>query len=131
MFLTGSGHLWQIVGAYFIALPIQIVTNFLLIPTYGAVGVAAGTLLSQAAAVVVLVAAARGCGMSFPIGSILRHALAVAAMVLPVMVTRHLIIPIPILCGGLVYVGALLVISPATSLERRLVGQLFAHRRGR
>ncbi len=78
-----------------------------------------------------LVVAARGLEMSFTIGSVLRHGLAVAAMVLPVMVTRHLVIPIPILCGALVYVGALLAISPATSLERRLVGELFAHRRGR
>lgn len=134
MFLTGSGHLWHIVVVYAVAAPAQISANLLFIPDYGANGAAIGTVIGQVVAATGLLLASRRLGMEFPLASLFRHLVAATAMVPAILATRQWIVIAPVLAGGIVYLGALALISPSTSLERKLLaeaGEWLRRRRSR
>ena len=120
-FLTGAGRLRAIMGAYLVAVPVQVSVSLLLVADHAAVGVAIGTLLGYATLTFILIGAARGLGMWIAYRVILRQVTATAVMALVVAATRSLPLAIPVLVGFVAYVGALWTIAPVESPERRLV----------
>ena len=119
--LDGVGRLKAILGAYALALPLQIAANLVLIPRWGAVGAAAATLAAHASLGLVLTAVVVASGVRFPVAAIGRHAAATAAMAGVVLLTRSLPILIPMAAGAACYAILLLVLSGSQSLERRLL----------
>jgi O-antigen/teichoic acid export membrane protein len=127
--LTGAGRLRVIVAGYVFAVASQAAVNFALIPSRGALGAAAGTVTAYVVLAVFLLAALRRIGVEVPFGAILCHAVSAAVMGAVVYATRGLPLPVPVALGGIVYVAALLLISSASSLERRLVAEVMARLR--
>lgn len=120
-FLTGAGRLRAVMQAYGVAVPVQAGVSLLLVADYAAVGVAIGTLLGYATLTLILIRAARGLGMWIAYRVILRQIAATAVMALAVAATRNLPLAIPVLVGFVAYAGALWLIAPVGSPERRLV----------
>jgi O-antigen/teichoic acid export membrane protein len=129
--LTGGGKMRTIVVGYVIALAGQAVANALLIPRYGAVGAAAGTVGAYVLLAIVLMGALRTLGVKVPLGAMLGHLAATALMGAVVLATRHLPLPIPVGLGGLVYLLVLMAVSSGSSLERRLITEVIARLRRR
>jgi len=127
--LTGAGRLRIIILGYVFAVGSQVAVNLALIPSYGALGAAAGTVTAYVVLAVFLLAALRHAGVEVPLGAILSHAVSATLMGAVVWATRGFPLPVPIALGGIVYVGALLLISSPSSLERRLVAEVVARLR--
>lgn len=125
-FLTGRGRVGSILGAYVIALPVQIACGLWWVGEYGAVGVAAATVAAQAILCASNLYSAASLGMGIPGGALLRHLLASALMGAVIWPCRGVFVLFPALLGIGVYIAAVLAISPAKSLERRAAGLLFA-----
>jgi O-antigen/teichoic acid export membrane protein len=123
-FLTGAGRLRPILGAYAVALPVQAVVSLLLVADYAAVGVAIGTVVGNALMGLLLLRSARGLGMAIAHRVILRQVLATGLMALAVTATQGMPVVISLLVGFLTYVGALWMIAPVESPERRLVADV-------
>jgi O-antigen/teichoic acid export membrane protein len=124
--LTAAGRLRQIIAAYGVALPLQVVANLLLIPRYGAVGAAMATVLAYGTLAAALVVASLGLGIRFPWASIGRQMLAAGLMGGCVFAINDLPVLIPVALGAIVYVAAVLLLAPSSSLERRLLTEVMA-----
>ena len=106
---------------YAVAVPVQVGVSLLLVRDHAAIGVAIGTLAGNAAMALLLLRAARGLGMWIAYRVILRQVFATGLMALIVVATRDLPLAIPVILGLVAYAGALWVIAPVESPERRLV----------
>ncbi len=123
-FLTGAGRLRPILSAYLVAVPVQGLVSLLLVADYAAVGVAIGTVVGNALMGVLLIRSARGLGMPVAYRVILRQLLATGVMALVVTATQGMLVVISVLVGFLTYAGALWMIAPAGSPERRLLADV-------
>lgn len=119
--LTGAGRIWTLVICNLAALAIQLAVDLALIPRLGAVGAAAGTVTSTAAAAVLFAAACRPLGFRLPVGPLVRQLAAVACMAVAVMATEGLALVLRVAVGGAVYGVAVAACSGRGSLERRLL----------
>lgn len=129
--LTGGGKLRSIVVGYVFAVAGQAVVNLVLIPRYGALGAAAGTVTAYVLLAAYLLLSLRGIGVELPALPIASHAGSAALMAVVVFWTRSLPLPVPVVLGGAAYVGSLLLLSSRSSLERRLVAESIARLRRR
>ena len=130
-FLTGAGRLRVIMEAYAVAVPVQGAVSLLLVSDHAAVGVATGTLFGQATLSAFLLRASTGLGMRIAYPVILRQVVSAALMALVVAATRSLPIAVPVVVGSLTYAGALWVIAPLESPERRVLADLASRWRRR
>jgi O-antigen/teichoic acid export membrane protein len=129
-YLTGRGRVGSILRAYALALPVQIAGGLLFVGEHGAMGVAAATVAAQLLMCASNLLAASRLGMLVPARALLRHALAAGLMGIAIWPARGLFVALPAALGALVYAGALLAISPASSLERRGLALAWARLRG-
>ncbi len=122
--LTGAGRLRAIIEVYAVVVPVQVGVSLLLVIDHAAVGVAIGTLVGNVTMALLLLRAARGVGMWIAYRVILRQVIATGLMALIVAATRDLPLAIPVILGLVAYAGALWVIAPVESPERRLVADV-------
>ena len=114
--LTGAGRIWTLVVCNLAALALQLVVDLALIPRLGAVGAAAGTVSSTAAAAALFTVACRPLGFRFPIGALLRQLVAVACMAPVVAMSGGLPLVFRIAAGAAVYGAAVAAWSGRGSL---------------
>lgn len=127
--LTGAGRIWTLVLCNLLALLLQLVVDVALIPRLGAVGAAAGTVSSTAAAAVLFVVACRPLGFRFPVAPVLRQLAAVACMAAGVEALGGASTGLRVGGGALLYGLAVVAFAGRGSLERRLLS-LAARRLG-
>lgn len=130
--LTGNGRLRPIVAAYAIALAGQAIVNLSLIPKYGAVGAAVGTVTGSVLLAITLVSAVRRVGVEYPLASLLGHLGPTALMGAAVFATRSLPLALPLTAGVVAYATGVLLLSPPRSIERSLASEVICYlKRGR
>jgi O-antigen/teichoic acid export membrane protein len=120
-YLTAIGRMWTILGAYALALPLQVIANLILIDFAGAVGVAIATVFAHAALAIGLVVVVIASGIRIPFAAFARHLAAAAGMGLVILATRGGPMIAAIAAGGLTYGALLFLLSRPDSLERRLL----------
>lgn len=121
-YLTAIGRLWTILGAYALALPLQVIANLILIDLAGAIGVAIATVIAHAALAIGLVVVVVAAGTRVPFAAFARHLAAAAGMALVILATRNGPMVVAVCAGGLSYAVFLFLFSRPESIERRLLG---------
>jgi len=125
-FLTSAGRLWAIVAIYALALPLQGTLNLVLLPTYGAEGVAVATVSAHGVLAVGLVVSGVVLGLSFPGRALLRHLVATAAMSGALVLIDGLPLPVVVPAAALVYFLVLFSLAGESSVERNVLRSLLS-----
>lgn len=128
-YLTGLGRMRALVAANCSGIVLQLIGQYLLVPSYGAVGAATATLIAYSVIAVITVALAVSEGVRVPWAGWLRIILATAVMAAAVWPLRAMLLPVPVLAGAAVYIVTLGMLLPRDSLERRLIRDVLARMR--